>query len=223
MTAATGIKRKAACRQRKDFPQKIRIFIGRILTIKPLNMKTSTKIWLAIAGILLVVLGVLCISRPAATLFTTAWLIGLVTLFAGVSKLMFTLRTQAFLPNSGTRALSAILEIIIGIIFLANNVFLAFSLPVIFAMWITIESVIIVVNSFDYKRVGFPGWWGILLLGICGVVLGILGLRNPDVTAATLSTLIGMGVIAMGASYLIALLGIQKFENRVKEFNQTIR
>ncbi len=186
-------------------------------------MKTSTKIWLAIAGILLVVLGVLCISRPAATLFTTAWLIGLFTLFAGVSKLMFTLRTQAFLPNSGTRALSAILEIIIGIIFLANNVFLAFSLPVIFAMWITIESVIIVVNSFDYKRVGFPGWWGILLLGICGVVLGILGLRNPDVTAATLSTLIGMGVIAMGASYLIALLGIQKFENRVKEFNQTIR
>lgn len=223
MTAATGIKRKAACRQRKDFPQKIRIFIGRILTIKPLNMKTSTKIWLAIAGILLVVLGVLCISRPAATLFTTAWLIGLFTLFAGVSKLMFTLRTQAFLPNSGTRALSAILEIIIGIIFLANNVFLAFSLPVIFAMWITIESVIIVVNSFDYKRVGFPGWWGILLLGICGVVLGILGLRNPDVTAATLSTLIGLGVIAMGASYLIALLGIQKFENRVKEFNQTIR
>ncbi len=186
-------------------------------------MKTSTKIWLAIAGILLVVLGVLCISRPAATLFTTAWLIGLFTLFAGVSKLMFTLRTQAFLPNSGTRALSAILEIIIGIIFLANNVFLAFSLPVIFAMWITIESVIIVVNSFDYKRVGFPGWWGILLLGICGVVLGILGLRNPDVTAATLSTLIGLGVIAMGASYLIALLGIQKFENRVKEFNQTIR
>ena len=186
-------------------------------------MKTSTKIWLAIAGILLVVLGVLCISRPAATLLTTAWLIGLFTLFAGVSKLMFTLRTQAFLPNSGTRALSAILEIIIGIIFLANNVFLAFSLPVIFAMWITIESVIIVVNSFDYKRVGFPGWWGILLLGICGVVLGILGLRNPDVTAATLSTLIGLGVIALGASYLIALLGIQKFENRVKEFNQTIR
>ena len=185
-------------------------------------MKTSTKIWLGIAGILLVVLGVLCISRPAATLFTTAWLIGLFTLFAGVSKLMFTLRTQAFLPNSGTRALSAILEIIIGIIFLANNVFLAFSLPVIFAMWITIESVIIVVNSFDYKRVGFPGWWGILLLGICGVVLGILGLRNPDVTAATLSTLIGLGVIAMGASYLIALLGIQKFENRVKEINQML-
>ncbi len=179
-------------------------------------MKTSTKIWLAIAGILLVVLGVLCICRPAATLFTAAWLIGCLTLFAGISKLVFTFRTQAFLPNSGSRMLSAILQIILGLIFLCNNLFLAVSLPVIFAMWVLIESVIIAVNSFDYKRVGFPGWWAILLLGICGAVLGVMGLRNPDVSAATLSTLIGLGVIAMGAAYLFALIGIKKFENLIR-------
>ena len=179
-------------------------------------MKTSTKIWLAIAGILLVALGVLCICRPAATLFTAAWLIGCLTLFAGISKLVFTFRTQAFLPNSGSRMLSAILQIILGFIFLCNNLFLAVSLPVIFAMWVLIESVIIAVNSFDYKRVGFPGWWAILLLGICGAVLGVMGLRNPDASAATLSTLIGLGVIAMGAAYLFALVGIKKFENLIR-------
>lgn len=178
-------------------------------------MKTSSKIWLAIAGILLIVLGVYCISRPAATLFTTAWLIGVFTLVSGISKLVFTFRTQAFLPNSGSRALSAILEIIVGFIFLGNNIFLAISLPVIFAMWVTIEGVIIAVNSFDYKRVGFSGWFVILLLGICGIVLGILGLRNPDVTATTLSTLIGLGVIAMGISNLFALRGINRFEKAV--------
>ena len=64
-------------------------------------MKKSSKIWLAIAGTLLVALGVVCICKPAATLFTTAWLIGLFTLITGISKLMFTFRTQAFLPNSG--------------------------------------------------------------------------------------------------------------------------
>lgn len=179
-------------------------------------MKTSTKIWLAIAGILLVALGVLCICRPAATLFTAAWLIGCLTLFAGISKLVFTFRTQSFLPNSGSRMLSAILQIILGLIFLCNNLFLAVSLPVIFAMWVLIESVIIAVNSFDYKRAGFPGWWAILLLGICGAVLGVMGLRNPDVSAATLTTLIGLGVIAMGAAYLFALVGIKKFENIIR-------
>ena len=179
-------------------------------------MKTSTKIWLAIAGILLVALGVVCICKPAATLFTAAWLIGCMTLFAGIAKLVFTFRTQAFLPNSGSRMLSAILQIILGLIFLCNNLFLAVSLPVIFAMWVLIEGVIIAVNSFDYKRVGFPGWWTILLLGICGAVLGVLGLRNPDVSAATLSTIIGLGVIAMGAAYLFALVGIKKFENLIR-------
>ena len=72
-------------------------------------MKNSSKIWLAIAGILLVALGVVCITKPAATLFTTAWVIGVFTLIAGISKLMFTFKTQAFLPNSGSRALSAVL------------------------------------------------------------------------------------------------------------------
>ena len=185
-------------------------------------MKTSSKIWLAVAGALLVALGVICICRPAATLFATAWLIGCFTLAAGIAKLVFTFRTQMFLPNSGSRMLSAILEIILGLIFIGNNVFLAVSLPVIFAMWVLIEGVIIAVNSFDYKKVGFPGWWCILLLGIAGTVLGALGLRNPDVTAATLSTLIGLGVITMGSAYLFALLGINKFERRVEGFRKAI-
>ncbi len=185
-------------------------------------MKNSSKIWLAIAGILLVALGVVCITKPAATLFTTAWVIGVFTLIAGISKLMFTFKTQAFLPNSGSRALSAVLEIIIGIIFLGNNLFLAISLPVIFAMWVLFEGVIIAVDSFDYKRVGFSGWFVILLLGICGIVLGILGLKNPDITARTLSTLIGLGVIAMGAAYLFALLGITRFEKKVEGFRRGI-
>ena len=72
------------------------------------------------------------------------------------------------------------------------------------------------IESFDYKRVGFSGWFVILLLGICGIVLGVLGLKNPDVSATTLSTLIGIGIIAMGASYLYALFAINKFENKVE-------
>ena len=45
-------------------------------------MKKSTRIWLVISGILLIVLGVVCIAKPANTLFATAWLIGCFTLLA---------------------------------------------------------------------------------------------------------------------------------------------
>lgn len=186
-------------------------------------IKKSTKIWLAIAGVLLIVLGVYCIVNPAATLFSTAWMIGCFTLISGISEFIFTFRTQAFLPNSGTRMLSAILQIILGIVFLCNNFFVAISLPLIFVSWVLVEGVIIVIQSFDFKKVGFAGWWGILLLGIAGVVLGFLGLKNPDVAAATLSTIIGIATISLGASYLVALSGINRLENHVKQFQANVR
>ena len=75
-------------------------------------MKT-TKIWLALAGILFIILGILCICSPTETIFAAAWLIGLFTLLSGIIKLAFTFYTQAFLPNSASRALSAILQIIL--------------------------------------------------------------------------------------------------------------
>lgn len=185
-------------------------------------MKTSTKIWLCLAGALLVALGVVCICNPAETLFATAWLIGCFTLFEGITKLIFTFQTQAFLPNSGSRLLSAILDIIIGCIFLGHNLFVAFSLPVVFALWVMIEGIIIAVDSFDFKRVGFPLWWCLLLLGVAGAVLGCLGLRNPEITAATLSTLIGIGIIMNGVGYIVAVAGVSLFEKKVDNVRRAV-
>ena len=186
-------------------------------------MSKSTKIWLGIAGCLLVILGIVCICKPAGTLFATAWLIGCFTLISGISKLIFTVRTEAFLPNSGSRMLSAILQILLGVAFLVFNVALTASLPIVFALWVMVEGVIIAVQSFDYKRVGFPYWWVMLLLGICGAVLSVFFMRNPVDSAVTLSTLIGLGIIALGVSYIVALVGIKKFEKRIEEVKTNIQ
>lgn len=181
-------------------------------------IKTSTKVWLAIAGILLMVLGIVCIANPAATLFSTAWMIGCFTLFSGIAQLIFTCKTQAFLPNSGTRMLSSILQIVLGFIFLAHNLFVTVSLPVVFAVWVLVEGIIIAVQSFDFRQAGFSAWWGVLLLGIAGAILGFFGLKNPDIAGTALSWLIGLAIIAMGASYLVALGGLNHIEKHIKLF-----
>lgn len=185
-------------------------------------MKNSTKIWLAIAGILLIALGIVCICNPGATLIATAWLIGCLTLCAGIARLIFTFRTQTFLPNSGSRTLIAILEIVLGLIFICNNLFVTAALPFVFAIWILVEGIVIAVQSFDYKQVGYSSWWVILILGILGALLGILCLYNPIATAATLSVLIGLGVIALGVAYLLAVFGISKFEKKFNDIKKSL-
>lgn len=186
-------------------------------------MKTSTKIWLCLAGILLIILGVLCIAKPDITLISAAWVLGCFTLFAGISKLIFTLKTQAFIPNSGTRILSALLDIFFGCFFLFNILGTAVSLPVVFAIWVMVEGVVIAVQSFDYKKVGFPYWWALLLLGIGGAVLGFFGLKNLDVTAITLSTLIGIAVILNGLAYILAVAGVTRFEKKIDNVREAVK
>ncbi|MBP5497732.1 MAG: DUF308 domain-containing protein [Bacteroidales bacterium] len=186
-------------------------------------MDKSTKIWLVISGILLVALGILCIAKPAATLFATAWLIGCFTLFSGISKLVFTFRTERFLPNSGTRMLSSLLQILIGILFLCNNIFVAISIPIVFALWVLVEGVIIFIESFDFKKVGFGYWWLLMILGILVAALGVLGLYNVEVTGNIVAILIGVGIIVMGVAYLLAYSGIHKFEKEVVKFNNSVK
>jgi len=179
-------------------------------------MKTSSKIYLAAAGLLLVILGIVCICNPADTLFASAWIIGLMTLLSGIATLVFTLNTQLFIPNSGTRMLSALLQIFLGIFFLSHKGTLTLSLPIVFSVWVMVEGIVLAVDSFDYKKVGFNGWWCILLLGCAAAVLGFFGLRRPDAAGMTLSTLIGLAVIFSGLAHFVALAGAKKFERLIE-------
>ena len=180
------------------------------------------KIWLAISGILLIVLGVLCIAEPAATLFTTAWMIGCFTLFSGITKMVFAFRTEHFMPNSGTRMLSGLLQIILGLIFLTHNMFVAVSLPLVFVMWVIFEGITLAIQSFEYKKFGFTKWWVLLLLGIIIALLGILGMRYLDVAGMTLTLMIGIGIIILGLANLFALSSINQFEKQVKKANEAV-
>jgi uncharacterized membrane protein HdeD (DUF308 family) len=180
-------------------------------------MKTGKKFWICLAGILLIALGVYFIINPNITLMSAAYVLGFLTLFTGISKLIFTFRTQAFMPNSGTRMLTALLDIFFGCFFLFNLLGTAMSLPFVFAIWVIIEGISVVVTSFDYKKVGFPYWWALLILGICGVILGFLGLKNLDVTAVTLSVLISIAVILFGVAHILAVAGINRFEKQIEK------
>ena len=82
----------------------------------------------------------------------------------------------------------------------------------LFAIWVIIEGISIAVQSFDYKKFGFSQWWLILILGICATLLGIFGMQNLHVTAATLSGLIGVALILAGLANFFAVIAVSRIE-----------
>ncbi len=182
----------------------------------------KTKFFLCATGILMVVLGIVCLCNPVETLFSSAWMIGVITLAMGISSMVFTFKTQFFLPNSGTRMLSALFEILIGMFFLFHPLSLTVALPYAFAIWVVVESLNLCILSFDYKRVGFGTWWCMLLLGVAGMVLGISGLYHPAESGHLLAILIGLSVIMVGFSYLTAFFGLKYFEKQTRPLREAV-
>lgn len=174
----------------------------------------STKFFIGITGTALVILGVLCICNSEATLLSMSALIGILTLFSGFTTLATWSKLKFCLPT-GNLLLSAILQIIVGIIFLGNKLFLALSLPIIFACWLLVEGIILTIRSFDFKAVHFRLWWVLCLLGNCATILGIYSLRSPfDFGAAAFSAFVGTGIIILGLVDLVALFGLNKLQSR---------
>jgi len=186
-------------------------------------MRKSIKIFIAVTGILFIILGLICVFSPATALVSLAWLLGIITLLSGISELVTVLNAQQFIPNSGTRVLSSIFQIVIGCILLSNKLLVSASLVVIFAVWVLVEGIVVAVKAFDYKQVEYKFWWCILILGVCGAVLGFLGLIHPVAAGKTLTVLVGLGVISEGISYLVTLGGIKRFEKKVKNVRGAIR
>lgn len=177
-------------------------------------MKSSNKIYLGLTGTALIALGIICICNPGATLLSASTLIGLLTLLSGFTTLAAWSKVKFFLPT-GNLLLSAILQIVVGLIFLGNKLFVAAALPVVFACWLLFEGIILAIRSFDFKAVHFGGWWVLFLLGVCAACLGFFSLRSPfEVGAPALSYIIGIGIILLGVIDLIALFGIKKLEKR---------
>lgn len=177
-------------------------------------MKTSTKIWMGLTGVLLVAVGVICILNPGATLLSASVILGTLTLASGISTFIMWAKIKNLLPT-GNLLLSAILQVILGIFLLNNSLLTAVTLPIVFACWLFTEGIILSIRSFDFKSAGFKYWPVLLVFGIIAAIIGLYSIIYPfDVATAVMVYAIGTGIISLGIVDIVALFGISDLERR---------
>ncbi len=186
-------------------------------------MKTSTKVWMCLAGVALVALGVLCIIYPGDTLLSLAWVFGLLFFMGGCTEMATWAATRRFMPRSGLMFLSALLQIGLGIVMVLHPVPLMVAMPFIFAFWLMFEGINLAISSFDFKQVGFRRWWIVCCFGVLAACFGCYCLVNPNVSVETIAWIVGLGIILDGIGNWVKVFIVNKVENRFVRLGNKLR
>ncbi len=171
-------------------------------------MKTSSKIFIGLSGLLFIIAGVMCLASPQATLLSLAWLLGFFTLFSGIATLAFYFGIASDYDGSGFILLSAIADIIMGMLFLGHQMLVAAAIPFVFAAWIMVVGVHTVIQAFEFKKAGFSNWTVLLILGLLTVLFAAGSFIDPAISAISITLLVGVALISRGVNRFVFLAGI---------------
>ncbi|MBQ4032674.1 MAG: DUF308 domain-containing protein [Paludibacteraceae bacterium] len=186
-------------------------------------MKTSTKVWMCLAGIALVALGVICIAYPLATIVSLAWVMGFIFFAAGCSSIGAWSKLRSFVPQSGVLLFTGILQVILGLLLAFNPAPLAIALPFIFAFWLIMEGISMAVSSSDFKQIGFSYWWIPCCIGVLAACFGVYALIHPAAAGEALVLIVGIGIIFAGIGYWVKVALINKTEKQLSKVQEKFK
>lgn len=157
-----------------------------------------------IIGILFVVAGIYSFIRPDKTLHLLSIIVGIIFLLRGIYQLWFRQRISQLLnEKSGWLIFTAILDIILGIIFLFQPGFGVLFIAIIFAIWFILDSAGELASAKFFKAFHRGYYWFIIILAIISLLLGVILLFSPLLSAMTVVWLISTFLIVFGVMKFI--------------------
>ena len=176
-------------------------------------MSTSYKILAVILGILMIIAGFYCLFAPGLTFLVLGWIIGIGMVADAIGNI-FTWkgRKDAGLADGLTLA-GAIVSLIFGILLLGSNLLqLSVDLFVanMAAAWVVIIGILRMVRAFELRKFrDAPNmqntaglWWVAMINGILLIIIGLIGLMNPIITAIAIGTLMGLEIVFAGINLI---------------------
>lgn len=169
----------------------------------------NISLWHLVADIIMTLLGIYIWFNPMISLLGLALYLGIAFIVVGLGYI-----SASFSFRSSWYLLVGILDLFVGIIFVANLGITAVSLPIIFALWCMAVGAVQIVSSFQLKKNGLPWGWA-LTAGLLGLVFGLWILAYPAVGTITITALMGAYVFLYGVVEIVEYVS----NKRVVVFN----
>lgn len=152
---------------------------------------------LIIAGILLVLCALLFLIAPSLTLVTITAIAGAAFLVSGIFDIANYVRFRSTMSLSGWALAYAILDIIIGLMFLIHPLAFSAVIPWIVGAFFIVFGVFEAIASFKIRNAGAQLWGWMLFSGIVSALCGLTFFIVPAAFSIFLSVFILMRGVSM--------------------------
>ena len=174
------------------------------------SLKTY-KTWAIVLAVVIMVLGLVMVFWPGISAVAICYLMGAVCIAAGIYEIIryFDLGLIGVLFRYDL--FLGIMSVLAGVLLLLHPNGALVILPVILGFYIILASVFSIQISTEARHFGFSGWWGALLLGIAGAVLGVLMIFDPFKGAKALMIFTGTSLLVTGVESIYAIVCISRY------------
>jgi len=156
--------------------------------------ETHKNIWLLMASLLLMAMGIYVIFSPATALMASALVLGIMLIMVGFGYLFgYRLSHAYYHPIIG------VLDILVGVVMLVNLGITAISIPFIFGFWCLFTGGAFIVEGMRLKKALSPMSGLTMVVGFLGVLFGALTFLYPILGMLSVSFLLGSYMIIYGA------------------------
>ena len=178
------------------------------------KVKNFFKQWFMplISGIILISMGILAFYLEQVTFLTLANFFSFTFMLAGFPEIAFALANRQEMKYWSNMLIMGIVNIIFGLIFVANPNVSKISLMIIVGIAIIIRSIGGIILSFKLKKINYSRWIYLLILSILGIMFVSFLMLRPSMASHLLTILIGIALIFGGIVCIVQSMVIKHLD-----------
>ena len=148
-----------------------------------------------LASALMLIVALFLIFKPAESLSLITILFGLIIMIDGVIHIINYFKIDPTQKLMSFELIEGLIEVFAGAVITVCADALIEFLPIIFAIWIILKSLITFQMALNIKSVPNTSWGLMVIVAIIGILLGYFVIFNPFEASMAVTTLVGLALL----------------------------
>ncbi len=138
-------------------------------------------------------------------------------LTSGILEIVFSVSNRGILPAWGWYLTCGIIDILLGFLLIWYPGITAIIIPYLLSFWTMFRGFTAIGFSFDFNRLGVPGWGWYLVFGILAILCSFAIIWNPDIGAFASVYILAFAFLFIGFFRIMISIDLRNLSRKYNE------